>query len=114
MCFPVTIGVGYTISKDKPLARLMLIPNKIDITTKLVDLEEEPEQKEKYLEWSKSRSKNLSDLENTFKTGNQHGPVVIDKPATHWEKDYYLGKHKDGTKQEGHITKVKYPTFTRN
>ena len=101
----------FKISKDKPVARIMPYPHKIDIETSVVDILSDAEQAEKYKEWEKDRVQKIREVQGAFNQGQNMGEVIINEPKTHWEKNYYIGQDKSGVKIQDHITKRKYPEF---
>lgn len=87
-----------------PFCCIMPIPryNTEDVEPEILDLaHDNPELHKAYTEWSKSRNEFNRDLK------------VADSQAVkdRWQKDYFHGELPDGTKYEGHQTKISPPPF---
>jgi hypothetical protein len=101
----------YTWPKDVPIARIVPVPHKYEVETEMVMLYDEPEVADEYKIWCEDRDQGTRDLKEAYAIQGKAGSVEFGKPSTEWEKNYYCGVDKYGTKIQHHITKRNFPEF---
>jgi hypothetical protein len=100
-------------TKDMPLCRIVPIPHNFDLDVSIQNAEDTPDLYKEYREYGDRRTAHNAKLEKAFKTYTDQGDIIISKPSTHWQKNYYRGVNIYGEKQPHHLVKRKFPEFKR-
>lgn len=104
----------YQIRKGDPLVFLTLLPHELpEIEATICQMKDDPDVWREYHDWSAKRTRTIRALEHMDQTGEGVDGIDPANPATHWEKDYFRGKSRDGSRVEEHHTKRRYPSFSK-
>lgn len=95
-----------TFAAGEPICMIVPIPRGLteSLIPRIVPLQAEPELKERYHEWERSRSGFLAGLKSHDREAVERG----------WQKDYFQGRTADGGRFENHQTRLTVREFAHD